>query len=78
MNFETFKTWLGVYGRAWETRDPQAAAHLFTEEATYQETPFDKPMRGLSAIMDYWSEVPRNQEQIRLATKSCPLPKRLA
>jgi hypothetical protein len=65
MNFESFNTWLGAYGRAWETRDPQAAANLFTEETTYQETPFDRTMRGLSAIMDYWSEVPRNQDQIR-------------
>ncbi len=31
-----FKSWLDAYGRAWESRDPQAAAKLFTEDGTYQ------------------------------------------
>jgi hypothetical protein len=31
---------------------------LFTEDATYQETPFDEVMRGSDAIRAYWSEVP--------------------
>lgn len=65
MNHDTFKSWLDAYGRAWETRDPQAAADLFTEDATYQETPFAEPMRGRSAILAYWSHVPRTQDHIR-------------
>jgi hypothetical protein len=65
MNHRTFKSWLDAYGRAWETRDPQAAADLFTKDATYQETPFDEPLRGRSAIFEYWSDVPRSQDQIR-------------
>ncbi|MBI4481596.1 MAG: nuclear transport factor 2 family protein [Acidobacteria bacterium] len=65
MNHDAFRSWLDAYGRAWETRDPQAAADLFTQDATYQETPFDEPLRGRAAIRDYWSHVPRSQEQIR-------------
>lgn len=65
MNHDAFRSWLDAYGRAWERRDPQAAADLFTEDATYQETPFDEPLRGRTAIRDYWSHVPRSQEQIR-------------
>lgn len=60
-----FKSWLDAYGKAWETRDPQAAGELFTEDATYQETPFEESMRGRSSIVDYWSHVPRSQENIR-------------
>lgn len=57
MNEESFKSWLNAYGRAWETLDPDAAAHLFAEDATYQETPFVNPMVGRQAIFNYWEEV---------------------
>lgn len=50
--------WLARYGRAWETMDPGAAVDLFTEDATYRESPFDEVMRGRDAIRAYWSEVP--------------------
>ncbi len=65
MNDNTFKSWLDAYGRAWETRDPQAAADLFTEDATYQETPFTEPMRGRAAIHEYWLRATRSQDQVR-------------
>ncbi len=65
MTHEAFKSWLDAYGRAWETRNPEAAAELFTADAIYQETPFVEPLRGGSAIFDYWSHVSRSQEQIR-------------
>lgn len=65
MDPAVFKSWLDDYGRAWETRDPQVVARLFAEEATYQETPFVEPLRGRSAISEYWSNATRTQEQIR-------------
>ena len=40
-----FGHWLDAYGGAWETKEPAAAADLFTEDATYHETRFDEPMR---------------------------------
>ncbi len=64
MNRSKFHSWLEAYGRAWETRDPDAAARLFTEDGTYQEGPFTKPMRGRQAITEYWRHVARTQEQI--------------
>ena len=60
-----FKSWLDAYGKAWETRNPEAAAALFTENGTYQVTPFLEPMRGRKAILEYWSEVARTEEDIR-------------
>ena len=60
-----FKSWLDAYGKAWETRNPEAAAALFTENGTYQVTPFLEPMRGRKAIFEYWSEVARTEEDIR-------------
>ncbi len=66
MNRAVFKSWLDAYGRAWETRDSRAVGELFTDDATYQETPFVEPLRGRSAIREYWSQkVERSQEQIQ-------------
>ena len=64
---EIFGGWLDAYGRAWETGDPEAAAELFTEDAAYHETPFDEPMEGRAEISEYWSGVPRFQEDIRFS-----------
>ena len=64
---EIFKGWLDAYGRAWETGDPEAATELFAEDAVYHETPFDEPMRGRAEILDYWSDVPRYQDDIRFS-----------
>jgi hypothetical protein len=63
----TFKTWLDAYGRAWETRDQDAAAGLFTRAATYHETPCDEPARGHAEILEYWSEGTRSQEDIHFS-----------
>jgi nuclear transport factor 2 (NTF2) superfamily protein len=57
--------WLDAYGRAWETMDPDAAIALFTEDASYQETPYDDPMRGSDQIRAYWAGVPEAQRDIR-------------
>ena len=65
MNNDAFKSWLDGYGRAWEARDPKAAADLFTEGATYQETPFIEPVRGRPAIQEYWREATQSQDQVR-------------
>jgi len=64
MDYDSFKAWFEQLGRAWEMRDPQAAAALFTEDASYQEDPFEAPMHGRPAILEYWSDVPRSQESI--------------
>jgi hypothetical protein len=60
-----FKSWLDAYSRAWENRNPEAATALFTENGTYQVTPFLEPMRGREAIFKYWSEVARTEENIK-------------
>jgi SnoaL-like domain len=60
-----FKSWLDAYGQAWESRNAEAAAALYTEDGTYQVTPFLESMRGRKAIFEYWSEVARTEENIR-------------
>jgi hypothetical protein len=60
-----FERWLTAYGRAWEARDAEAAAALYAEDGSYQVTPFVEPLRGRAAVLEYWREVARTEENIR-------------
>lgn len=63
-----FNKWLAAYGMAWEEGDPQKAADLFAEGASYQVTPFDEPMVGKEAIQGYWQAGPgSNQMEVRFS-----------
>jgi hypothetical protein len=62
---QAFDDWLDSYGRAWEARNPQAAADLYAEDGTYQVTPFLEPMRGKPAILEYWTHVAQTQQNIQ-------------
>ena len=64
MEETTFRRWLDAYGRAWENRNPDAAAELYAEEGSYQITPFVEPLRGREAIRNYWAEVARTEQDI--------------
>jgi hypothetical protein len=66
--------WLKTYGQAWETRNPDAAAALFTEDAAYYETPFGSPLDGIflldfdetglcRELREWWHRVELPQEQ---------------
>ena len=65
MERTSFESWLKEYGNAWRSRNPKAAADLFTDDGTYQVTPFVEPMRGRAAILEYWSQVARTEENIQ-------------
>jgi hypothetical protein len=65
MDRTAFQIWLEAYGRAWRNRNAQAAAELYADSGTYQVTPFVEPMRGRSAILAYWENVARTQENIQ-------------
>ncbi len=64
MNETELQSWLKRYGRAWETQDPDAAATLFSPEASYYETPFVAPARGRDGVHAYWTHATRNQVDI--------------
>jgi hypothetical protein len=58
---------LEKYKKAWETRDADLAASLFTRDARYKENPFGEPIIGREAIHDYWSAATASQEDIHFA-----------
>ena len=59
------KEFLQKYKKAWETRDADLAASLFTRDARYKENPFGEPIIGREAIHDYWAAATAGQEDIR-------------
>ena len=60
-----FEAWLDDYKAAWESRDPSAAADLFTDDASYGEMPFDPPIVGREAIATYWANAVAGQRDVR-------------
>ena len=62
-----FEDWLRRYGEAWERRDPQAAAGLFTEHAEYYWTPFGEPKRGPRGIEIAWAEATSWQRDVHFS-----------
>jgi hypothetical protein len=58
--------WMRGYIKAWETRDADAAAALFTANGVYQDTPGDpaSTFKGREAIRKYWFAITRPQSQI--------------
>jgi ketosteroid isomerase-like protein len=64
MNTEALHKWLTAYGQAWETRDPQAAAALFTEDTVYYEKPFTEPARGREGVRQYWSDAVKDHSAV--------------
>jgi len=63
------ESWLSGYRDAWEKRDAERAAKLFTEDARYQEMPFDAPKSGRAGIRDYWSGVTADQRDVEFRSQ---------
>ena len=54
-----------IYGKAWETRDPELIVTIFTEDATYND-PKEPENIGREAIRQYWvTKVIGEQEDIK-------------
>ena len=60
------RRWLEDYRRAWELRDPNRVAVLFTRDAVYQEAAFRPAYVGRDAIREYWAQVTATQSDIEL------------
>ena len=58
--------WIESYRLAWENADADAAAGLFTEDATYRSNPFRPPHRGRDAIRAYWTSATESQSNVKV------------
>lgn len=62
----TLEQWIEGYRRAWEARDAEGAAALFTEDATYRASIFEEPHRGHSGVAAYWNSITAPQSEVRV------------
>lgn len=61
---DVVRDWLEGYRQAWESRDPDAAAALFTPDARYREQPYQEPFKGAAGVRAYWAEVTATQSDV--------------
>ncbi len=66
---DSLENWLAAYEFAWENRDPDAAAAIFTPNALYYETPHADPFQGRAGIAEYWAKVTADQRDIDFASE---------
>ena len=53
MTHEEAKKLIEIYGKAWETKDPDLITTIFSEDATYND-PKEKENIGIDEIKEYW------------------------
>lgn len=60
MDRKNLQLWLDKYVEAWRTYDPAQIGELFSEDALYFYSPWDKdnPIRGREAIVAEWRREP--------------------
>ncbi|MGH2876740.1 MAG: nuclear transport factor 2 family protein [Solirubrobacteraceae bacterium] len=63
----TVQEWADAYKHAWETKDPEAAARLFTEDSVYHDQPFGEPHIGQRGVHEYWASVTETQDDVHVA-----------
>ena len=62
----TLQKWIDGYRIAWETRDPDGAAALFTEDCSYRSNIFEEPHVGRQGVEEYWAGVTAAQSDVRV------------
>jgi uncharacterized protein (TIGR02246 family) len=63
---ETLAEWIEGYRVAWERRDPEAAAGLFTPDATYRSNIVEDAHQGREGIRAYWQSATASQREVRV------------
>jgi nuclear transport factor 2 (NTF2) superfamily protein len=58
--------WIERYRVAWERRDPDAAAELFTPDATYRSNIVEQAHQGREGIRAYWQAATASQTEVKV------------
>ena len=64
-----FERWLMRYGEAWEGKNVQAFSSLFSKDADYYWTPFEKPKCGPDEIGRAFQAAVESQTEISFAAR---------
>lgn len=58
--------WIAGYRSAWEERDADAAASLFSTDSTYRANIFEEPFQGREGVRNYWTTVTAAQSEVQV------------
>jgi SAM-dependent methyltransferase len=58
------------YFQAWNGQNEELLPAIFTQDATYKEKAFQRPLVGLAAIVDYWRHVVGRQVDVKACAVS--------
>lgn len=59
-----FRSLLEQFADGWNKGDPGRMVDVFVAEGVYQPGPFEAPLKGREAILDYWRDVPQAQSDV--------------
>ncbi|MBI2073808.1 MAG: nuclear transport factor 2 family protein [Gemmatimonadetes bacterium] len=59
-----FRSLLDQFADGWNQGEPGRMADAFLPDGVYQPGPFDAPLKGRQAILDYWRDVPLAQSDV--------------
>ena len=59
-----FRALLDQFADGWNQGDPSRMADAFLVDGVLQMAPFEAPLKGRPAILDYWREVPTAQSNV--------------
>jgi limonene-1,2-epoxide hydrolase len=62
----TLAEWIEGYRVAWVSRDAQAAADLFTPNATYRSNIVEPAHQGREGVRAYWESVTASQSDVQV------------
>jgi hypothetical protein len=66
---ETREFWLQRYATAWRDNDLSLAAGLFADDVEYSFDPFQQPIKGRHAVLEYWREAFAGQRELLLSVR---------
>jgi ketosteroid isomerase-like protein len=58
------RQWLAAYEAAWRTPGTEGLAGLFTDDASYLQSPYQEPVAGLNAIRRMWDEEREGPDEV--------------
>ena len=68
LDTSTFENWLTIYFNAWEEGNPELITDTFSEDGSYNVTPFTDRLKGKAEIYKYWAEGTQQEEEIDSTT----------
>src|SRR5262249_8660927 len=60
----TVEQWVDAYAEAWRDRDADAAAAVFTDDASYRAHPLQEAYAGSGGVRSYWETVTATQADV--------------